>query len=357
LNITAVHNLTDDCLIAAMKQQYAVTNSSYSLFRRDKDILAVLYDEMVDRFRDQHLTGQKRDGKPTLREAFERAGWNYNAARKFRQRHENEKNLLPAYETSAKPLQLTAGELIKDEDGIEGVATHVHESSDKVDFTYKHGDGTVTETRPVYDSEGEPLFSKVKPAVRKVKVGDVFLLEDEGAEYVYNGDGRFVRTATPTLVQQKRDSDAKKLQEKANCLAAKAAEIAKKKAQRAEDARRRDEDKMANAAKAREELEALKAKRAADKAARAAAKASKKLRQGTTPVISLPAAYIETHSSVVVGNKSGPTAHGFFWEFRRHDKTPYVVRDLNNPHLGILIECPSKVAAEMMIRKYEQEAA
>ncbi len=122
LNITAVRNLTDERLIAAMKQQYALTNSSYSLFRRDKDILAVLYDEMVDRFRDQHLAGGKRDGKPTLREAFERAGWNYNAARKFRQRHENEKNLLPAYETSAKPLQLTAGELIKDKDGIEGVA-------------------------------------------------------------------------------------------------------------------------------------------------------------------------------------------------------------------------------------------
>jgi hypothetical protein len=323
--------VTDKELIEMMRTQYAVTSSSYSLFHRDKNNLAVIYDEMVDRFRDQHLAGEKREGKPTLREAFEQAGWNYNGARKFRQRHENEKNPIPVYESSPKPLRLTAGDLIKDEDGVEGIASLVHESADKVDFTYKRGDEAVTETRPVYDGDGEPLFAKVKPAVRKVKRGDLFLFEDEGAEYEYKGDGKFARTETPTLLQQKRQADAVKLQEKKDRDAAKATEKKALKERRAAEAARRDLDKIAANGEGKKKK----------KAAKAAAPQSKTDQPLTTKA----------------GDKSGPTAHGFFHELRLHEKMPYVVRDLNHPNLGILCECKDKADAKMKVATYEREAA
>jgi hypothetical protein len=58
-----------------------------------------------------------------------------------------------------------------------------------------------------------------------------------------------------------------------------------------------------------------------------------------------------------LGDKSEPTVHGFFYEFRIHPKLPYVVRDEKNPVLGILCECKSKQEAEMKIVTYEREAA
>lgn len=58
-----------------------------------------------------------------------------------------------------------------------------------------------------------------------------------------------------------------------------------------------------------------------------------------------------------VGDKSIPTAHGFFYEFRVHAKLPYVVRDANNPNLAILTECRNKAEAEFKISTYDREAA
>jgi hypothetical protein len=57
-----------------------------------------------------------------------------------------------------------------------------------------------------------------------------------------------------------------------------------------------------------------------------------------------------------VGDKSIPTAHGFFYEFRVHAKLPYVVRDANNPNLAILTECRNRAEAEFKISTYDREA-
>jgi hypothetical protein len=62
-------------------------------------------------------------------------------------------------------------------------------------------------------------------------------------------------------------------------------------------------------------------------------------------------------STTKVGDKSEPTLHGFFFEMRLHEKLPYVVRDTNNPNLGILCECKNKADAEMKVATYEREAA
>ncbi len=65
----------------------------------------------------------------------------------------------------------------------------------------------------------------------------------------------------------------------------------------------------------------------------------------------------EVISTTKVGDKSEPTLHGFFFEMRLHEKLPYVVRDANNPNLGILCECKNKADAEMKVATYEREAA
>ena len=57
-----------------------------------------------------------------------------------------------------------------------------------------------------------------------------------------------------------------------------------------------------------------------------------------------------------VGDKSDPTLHGFYYEFIKDEK-PYVVRDLNNPHLGIMCKFKSKTEAEHYISDREREAA
>jgi hypothetical protein len=65
----------------------------------------------------------------------------------------------------------------------------------------------------------------------------------------------------------------------------------------------------------------------------------------------------EVISTTKVGDKSEPTPHGFFFEMRLHEKLPYVVRDTNNPNLGILHKVKSKTEAERYINDREREAA
>jgi len=97
--------------------------------------------------------------------------------------------------------------------------------------------------------------------------------------------------------------------------------------------------------------------RTASELGKAAANASNNPGKGRELVPSPSPAYGIDCRPIVIGNRSEPTSHGYHWEFRKHDKLPYVVRDLNHPNLGILVECPSKVAAEQKMWEYEREAA
>ena len=56
------------------------------------------------------------------------------------------------------------------------------------------------------------------------------------------------------------------------------------------------------------------------------------------------------------GDKSEPTPHGFYWEFTK-DAKPYAVRDMKNPHVGIMTKFKSKAEAETYISDREREAA
>jgi hypothetical protein len=56
-----------------------------------------------------------------------------------------------------------------------------------------------------------------------------------------------------------------------------------------------------------------------------------------------------------IGHKSDPTPHGFYFEFIKHTK-PYAIRDLNNPHIGIMCQLPNKAEAERYINDRERDA-
>ena len=61
-------------------------------------------------------------------------------------------------------------------------------------------------------------------------------------------------------------------------------------------------------------------------------------------------------STTKVGDKSEPTVHGFYYEFIKDEK-PYAVRDMNNPHLGIMCKLKGKTEAERYLNDRDREAA
>jgi len=184
-----ISKLTDNDLLTGLKKQYANTRMTYEGCKQDGDNLVLFIDTVIARYKDQHVAGAKRDGKPTVREAFAAIGWSYDAARQAKSRLKQ--NLLP--ERAKKPrLKLAAGDVVKDEDDNKYVVEHNHVTADKVELLCNDGDGVTTVTKPVYDDRGDPLFKKVNP--RKVKVGDRMRCEDNGKEYVYSRGGIFTRT-------------------------------------------------------------------------------------------------------------------------------------------------------------------
>jgi len=80
------------------------------------------------------------------------------------------------------------------------------------------------------------------------------------------------------------------------------------------------------------------------------------------PVVTEPptASPLEPDADLVpttkVGDKSERTPHEFYYEFVKDEK-PYAVRDMNNPHLGIMFKCMSKTEAARYINDREREAA
>jgi hypothetical protein len=212
--------VSDNKLIGICKVQAKMTFSSFGILYRDSSNLAVIYDEMVERFRDQHKAKKKRDGKPTLKDAFKQAGWNYNAARQFRSRWKafQKKRLLTNDDSPEKLPALTAGDKVRDleDDVVYTVAEAVASGDMKANLVYEDDDESIEKpaTR-LYDGDGIPKFKKETPPIRKIAVGD--LLQFNGTEYAVKQDGNvpiLQRTKTPTIVDQKKTAEAKKTKKK-----------------------------------------------------------------------------------------------------------------------------------------------
>jgi len=230
-------SLSPEQLIEECRQRAESVFTSQRRLYRDAGNLDVVYEEMVERFRDQNLKGDDRDGKPTLKQAFILAGWSYEAARKFHQRYQSwlKKQLITAHE-NPETLRLTAGDTIKDGDG-EYVVKEVSDGATQAVIAKKTEDGEEEKVvaMPLYDSDGIPLFEKVPVSIPTIKVGGLYRFDKDkdGKARRCVGVGEFlVETSVKSLAQEDKEKEAKKKADaearRVAREAAKAAEAAKR---------------------------------------------------------------------------------------------------------------------------------
>ena len=242
--------LSQDDLLTGFKRQYENTRISHGQFGRDLSALVLFYDQVVEHCKMQGVGGEKRGkGVPTLEQAFHAVGWNYEAARKMKQRYDASMAALPVYAPTPKPLRLSEGEKVKSGDGTEGIVNKVHESAAKVDVVINGCEETVT--IPVAE------LIKVVVSVKKIKTGDL-LRDENGAEYKYEGAGKLVPTKTPTLLERKRERELAAIKVKKEREAAKAEEKKRQQELRKAEAARRDLEKIAEKERRKAESEAEK---------------------------------------------------------------------------------------------------
>jgi hypothetical protein len=279
LTVEEMIMLSDNDLLTGCKKQFAITATSFKSFKRDLETLVMFFDAIVERFKDQGHNGAARQGRPTLPGAFFAIGWNYEAARKMKQRFLAAKDPIPTYAPTPMPLQLTEGDLVM-EQGKDVVFTvvNVHAPSPAntptVDIVPKEDDKAKPRTITTES------LKKVTVPIKQVEVGNLILCNDTGAEYRYEGHGKFVRTDTKTLQEQKRDRELATIKANRDREAAKTAEKARQKELRKAEAARRDLDKIVE--KQRRSAEA-KAKKDAKVKKQAEAKAAKAKSAGNKP--------------------------------------------------------------------------
>jgi hypothetical protein len=237
ITIEQARSLGTDQLIEECRQRADLVFKSQRRLYRDASNLDVVYEEMVERFRDQNLKGDDRDGKPTLKQAFKKAGWSYEAGRKFHQRYQSwlKKQLITAHE-NPETLKLTEGDTIKDGGG-KYVVKELSDGGTQAVIAKKTEDSEEGEVvaMPLYDSDGIPLFEKVPVTIPTIKVGGLyrFNTDEDGVVHKCVGIREFVvETSIKSLAQEEKEKEA---QTKADAearrvkrAAAKAAEAAKR---------------------------------------------------------------------------------------------------------------------------------
>ncbi len=111
--------------------------------------------------------------------------------------------------------------------------------------------------------------------VKKVKAGDRILCEDTGAEYQYGGNGKFSRTKTPTVLEQKHQRVIANIKAKQQQEKAKGEEKERQKELRQAEGARRDLDKLAEKERRKAQVEAKKQAARKKKAESAAKKTAR----------------------------------------------------------------------------------
>jgi hypothetical protein len=281
-NVTGeeLSTLSQDDLLTGLKKQYSRTRNSHAQFGRDLAALVAFYDAVVARYSNERVS-KGRNGDPTLREAFFAVGWNYEAARKMKQRYNASIAALPSYAPAPKPLRLAEGDKVKAGDGTEGTVENVHESAAKVDVVFKGRDEIVT--IPVAE------LAKVVIPVKKIRVGDLILCDDVGAEYKYEGHGKFSRTKAPTLLEQKRERELATIKVKQEREKAKAEEKTRQQELCKAEAALRDLEKVAEKERRSAEAKAKKDAARLKKAETEAAKVKKRSKTNSATAAQKPA--------------------------------------------------------------------
>ena len=241
--------LSDNDLLTGLKKQRKRT-------QEELDAFIVFFDAAVERYSDEQprtASGKfLRSDKPTLPEAFAAIGLSYETERKRKQRYLAAMRVRFAM---PKPLLLAEGDIVKQKDEAgspEYTVVSVHQSAPKVDVM-RSGDTSGKVTTLPSDS-----LKKVTPPIRKVKAGDLIICEDNGAEYRYEGGGRFSRTKIPTLLEQKRERELSAIEARKEREAAKAESKKRKRELQNAEAARRDLERIAENERRKAEIDAKK---------------------------------------------------------------------------------------------------
>ena len=274
-----VASLSDNDLLTGLKKQRKRT-------QEELDAFVVFFEEAVARYSDEQprtASGQfQRSYKPTLPEAFAAIGLNYETERKRKQRY---LAAMSVRFTMPKSLQLAEGDTVKLKDkgsDTEYTVVNVHGSAPKVDVVPK---GTANGKATTVPTDS---LKKVKPSVKKIKAGDLIVCDDNGTEYKYEGNGKFSRTKTPTLLEQKRERELAAIKAKKDREAAKAEEKKRQQELSNAEAARRDLEKIAEKERRKTEADAKKEAARSRKAEAAATKGKKRSANGSTKAAPTP---------------------------------------------------------------------
>jgi len=198
-----IRKLDTNDLLTGLKKQRLNAGMSFNGAIRDTDMLINFYDVVVEKYKRQPIKGEKRDGLPTLREAFDAVGWPYDTARQFRHRYNNARKLF----NTARPSfpQLTSGDSVKTEDKRVGTVSKMDGNTAYVIFDEEPKEPIAVDVRDL---------TPVKPVVKIINPGDLFRFSDVG-EFQYQGNENYNRTATPTIAEQKKldEAAAKKIED------------------------------------------------------------------------------------------------------------------------------------------------
>lgn len=268
-----IAGLSDNDLLTGLKKQRNRTHE-------ELDAFVIFFDEAVVRFSDEQprtASGHfERSNQPTLPEAFAAIGLNYETERKRKQRYLAAMRVRFAM---PKPLQLSEGDTVKPKDGsgdAEYTVVNVHQSAPKVDVVPK---GSASVNSVTFATES---LKRVKPTIKKVRVGELILCQDKGAEYKYEGNGKFTRTKTPTALEQKRERELASIKAKKEREVAKLEEKKRQQELRKAEAARKELEKIAEKERRKAEADAKKEAAHLRKAAMAEEKASKRSKGNNT---------------------------------------------------------------------------
>src|SRR5258708_6549606 len=261
--------LSQDDLFTGCAKQYRKTRVSFGFAGRDLTTLVAFVDYIIDTYKDERVS--KRNGKPTVRDAFLAIGWNYEAARKMRQRYRAAMRALPDYAPTPKPKQLSDGSTVQQEGDITQYVVLGRPQPGEVEIV-PEGASSLADAKTV----SAEVVSRV--SVKKIKANDL-IRDDNGNEYRYIGGGVLKRMNTPAIAE-KRDREAAAIAKAREDRTTALAEEQRRKAElHKAQAAQRDIERIAEA-KAHTAAEAKKkAEKKVKETAEAAKKAAKNVKQ------------------------------------------------------------------------------
>jgi hypothetical protein len=228
LSVDSVRRYGDGDLIAAVRLHTDTMRDAIQTFCLTNEDRCVLYEELHARFKAQHVLGEKRNGKPTLRQAFDLAGWDYDKARAWHSYWMRASKDLIKLDVAkrSRMLDVVDGDILtvtddapKDFDVPRNVDARVKEVSGggtKVTLVLDTNDGSEKEiTTPIYDADGVAIFKKVPAGIRFIDEDDIvrFKKDPDGFAYRCVGVNSFkLDRKMPSLKQLRDDAEKKKKQ-------------------------------------------------------------------------------------------------------------------------------------------------